>query len=130
MLNSLLPTNTRTPIDSYEEEIGMGVNIYLGDRVGVRTPMQWTSDRNAGFSRADPARLYSGPISDPVYGYQAINVEAQLRTQTSLLNWMKRMIRVRKQYPVFGRGDITFLNPANQKVLAYARHHAGQHVLV
>src|SRR5207248_9152796 len=94
LLNSLLLTLPGTPIIYYGDEIGMGDNIYLRDRDGVRTPMQWTSDRNAGFSRADPARLYSAPISDPVYGYQAINVEAQLRTQTSLLNWMKPMIRV------------------------------------
>jgi maltose alpha-D-glucosyltransferase/alpha-amylase len=130
LLNSLLLTLPGTPIIYYGDEIGMGDNIYLGDRDGVRTPMQWTSDRNAGFSRADPARLYSPVINDPVYGYQAINVEAQLRTQTSLLNWMKRMLRVRKQYPVFGRGDITFLNPVNQKVLAYVRHHEGRRVLI
>src|SRR5213075_2418665 len=105
---------------------GMGDNFYLGDRNGVRTPMQWNGDRNAGFSRADPARLYSPVISDPVYGYQANNVEAQLRTEASLLNWMKRMIRIRKQYPVFGRGDTTFLHPANQKVLAYVRQYGGK----
>src|SRR5947207_12806667 len=97
LLNTMLLSMPGTPIIYYGDEIGMGDNIYLRDRNGCRTPMQWTSDRNAGFSRADPARLYSAPISDPVYGYQAINVEAQLRTQTSLLNWMQRMIRVRKQ---------------------------------
>lgn len=91
--------------------------------------MQWTGDRNGGFSRADPARLYSQVIADPVYGYQAVNVEAQLRTQTSLLHWMKRMIRVRKECTAFGRGDITFLSPANQKVLAYVRSYEGVNIL-
>jgi maltose alpha-D-glucosyltransferase / alpha-amylase len=130
LLNSLLFTLPGTPILYYGDEIGMGDNIYLGDRDGVRTPMQWTSDRNAGFSRADPARLYSPPISDPVYGYQGVNVEAQQRSQSSLLNWMKRLIGVRKQNPVFGRGDIHFLHPTNQKVLAYTRQYQGQHVLI
>ncbi|HEX9987946.1 MAG TPA: maltose alpha-D-glucosyltransferase [Chloroflexia bacterium] len=130
LLNSLLFTLPGTPILYYGDEIGMGDNIYLGDRDGVRTPMQWTSDRNAGFSRADPARLYSPVISDPVYGYQGVNVEAQQRSPSSLLNWMKRLIRVRQQYPVFGRGDIHFLHPANQKVLAYTRQYQGQHVLI
>ncbi len=99
----------------------MGDNIYLGDRNGVRTPMQWTGDRNAGFSRADPARLYAPPIMDPVYGYQAINVEAQERSPFSLLNWMRRMIGLRKQFTVFGRGTIEFLPPQNRKVLTYVR---------
>ena len=130
LLNSLLLTLPGTPVIYYGDELGMGDNIYLGDRDGVRTPMQWTSDRNAGFSRTDPARLYSPVISDPVYGYQSINVEAQSRTQTSLLNWMKRMIRVRKESPVFGRGTIRFLNPANQKVLAYVREYEGETVLI
>jgi maltose alpha-D-glucosyltransferase/alpha-amylase len=130
LLNSLLMTLPGTPILYYGDELGMGDNIYLGDRDGVRTPMQWSIDRNGGFSRADPARLYSQVINDPVYGYQAINVEAQLRTQTSLLNWMKRLIRVRKQYPVFGRGDIKFLHPVNKTVLAYVRQYEGQQVLI
>ena len=130
LLNSLLMTLPGTPVIYYGDEIGMGDNIYLGDRDGVRTPMQWTGDRNAGFSKADPARLYSPVITDPVYSYQAINVEAQNRTQTSLLNWMRRLIKVRKQYPVFGRGDITFLNPANQRVLAYVRQYEGVKVLI
>ncbi len=129
LLNGLLLSLPGTPVIYYGDEIGMGDNIYLGDRDGVRTPMQWTGDRNAGFSRADPARLYSQVISDPVYGYQAINVEAQQRTLTSFLNWMKRLIRVRKQYPAFGRGDIRFLDPTNQKVLAYVRHFEGQYLL-
>jgi maltose alpha-D-glucosyltransferase/alpha-amylase len=130
LVNSLLLTLPGTPTIYYGDEIGMGDNIYLGDRDGVRTPMQWTGDRNAGFSRADPARLYSPVISDPVYGYQANNVEAHLRTQSSFLNWMKRMIHVRKQYPVFGRGDTTFLHPSNNKVLAYVRSYEGTRVLV
>jgi len=129
LLNGLLLSLPGTPVIYYGDEIGMGDNIYLGDRDGVRTPMQWTGDRNAGFSRADSARLYSAPITDPVYGYQAINVEAQQRTLTSFLNWMKRLIRVRKQYPAFGRGDIRFLDPANQKVLPYVRHYKGQTLL-
>ncbi|HET6312840.1 MAG TPA: maltose alpha-D-glucosyltransferase [Chloroflexia bacterium] len=129
LLNNLLLTLPGTPVLYYGDELGMGDNIFLGDRDGVRTPMQWTPDRNAGFSRADPARLYSPVINDPVYGYQSINVEAQMRTQTSLLRWMRRMIHVRKKYPVFGRGDIEFLNPANPKVLAFIRHHEDVDVL-
>ena len=129
LLNNLLFTLPGTPVLYYGDELGMGDNIFLGDRDGVRTPMQWTPDRNAGFSKADPARLYSPVITDPVYGYQSINVEAQERTQTSFLRWMRRMIHVRKKYPVFGRGDITFLNPANPKVLAFIRHHEDVDVL-
>ena len=103
-MNSLLFSMPGTPIIYYGDEIGMGDNVYLGDRNGVRTPMQWSSDRNAGFSRADPARLYFPVIMDPVYGYEAINVEAQERSPFSLLHWMKRMIALRRQHPVFGRG--------------------------
>ncbi len=130
LVNSLLFTLPGTPILYYGDEMGMGDNIYLGDRDGVRTPMQWTMDRNAGFSRADPARLYSPVIVDPVYGYQAINVEAQERTPSSLLRWMKLMIATRKRYPVFGRGGITFFNPMNPKILAYIRCYGEQQVLV
>jgi maltose alpha-D-glucosyltransferase/alpha-amylase len=130
LLNSLLFTLPGSPIIYYGDEIGMGDNIYLGDRNGVRTPMQWSGDRNAGFSRADAARLYSPVIMDPVYGYQATNVEAQLRNPSSLLNWMKRLIKLRKQYPVFGRGTIEFRHPENQKVLVYIRQGEGQTVLV
>jgi maltose alpha-D-glucosyltransferase/alpha-amylase len=130
LLNSLLFTLPGSPIIYYGDEIGMGDNIYLGDRNGVRTPMQWSGDRNAGFSRADAARLYSPVITDPVYGYQATNVEAQLRNPSSLLNWMKRLIKLRKQYPVFGRGAIEFCHPKNQKVLVYIRSGEGQTVLV
>src|SRR5438046_2867693 len=99
----------------------MGDNIYLGDRNGVRTPMQWSSDRNGGFSRADPARLFAPPIMDPVYGYQAINVEAQERYPFSPLNWMKRLIAMRKQHRVSGRGSIEFVGCSNRKMLGYLR---------
>jgi maltose alpha-D-glucosyltransferase / alpha-amylase len=130
LLNSLLFTLPGSPVLYYGDEIGMGDNIYIGDRNGVRTPMQWSGDRNAGFSRTDAARLYSPVIGDPVYGYQAVNVEAQQRSMSSLLNWMKRMIKIRKRYKVFGRGDIHFLHPANIKVLAYTRSYEGQTVLI
>src|SRR5262249_21110164 len=130
LLTSLLFTLPGSPIMYYGDELGMGDNIYLGDRNGVRTPMQWSGDRNAGFSRADTAALYSPLIADPVYGYQAVNVEAQLRSPSSLLNWTKRMIRIRKRYPVFGRGSIEFLHPENRKVLAYLRSDGTQTVLV
>ncbi len=116
MMNSLLLSMPGTPVIYYGDEIGMGDNIYLGDRNGVRTPMQWNGDRNGGFSRADWARLYSPIIMDPVYGYQAVNVEAQTRTPTSLLNWMKRMIAVRKRYKAFSRGSLEFLHPENLKI--------------
>lgn len=130
LMNSMLLSLPGSPIIYYGDEIGMGDNIYLGDRNGVRTPMQWNGDRNAGFSAADFARLYSPVIIDPVYGYQAINVEAQERVQSSLLNWMKRLIRVRKRYSVFGRGDIHILETQNRKVLAYLRSYADQTVLI
>jgi maltose alpha-D-glucosyltransferase/alpha-amylase len=128
-LNGLLFSLPGTPVVYYGDEIGMGDNIYLGDRNGVRTPMQWTSDRNAGFSRADPARLFAPVIMDPVYGYQAINVEAQERSPFSLLNWMKRMIALRRRHRTFGRGAIRFLEPTNRKVLAYVREHEGETIL-
>ena len=121
LLNSLLLSFPGTPILYYGDEIGMGDNIYLGDRNGVRTPMQWNGDRNAGFSTATPARLYSPVIMDPVWGYEAINVEAQQSDPSSLLNWMRNMIALRKLFSVFGRGGIEFLNPANRKILAYLR---------
>jgi maltose alpha-D-glucosyltransferase/alpha-amylase len=107
----------------------MGDNIYLGDRNGVRTPMQWTGDRNAGFSRATPARLYSPVIMDPVYGYEAINVEAQEGDSSSLLHWMRNMIELRKVFKVFGRGTLEFLEPANRKVLAYLRCDGSDQIL-
>ena len=121
LLNSLLLSFPGTPVLYYGDEIGMGDNIYLGDRNGVRTPMQWTSDRNAGFSKCDPARLYFPVIMDPIYGYQVINVEAQLSDQSSLLHWTHNMIALRKLFQVFGRGTLTFLNPSNRKILAYLR---------
>jgi maltose alpha-D-glucosyltransferase/alpha-amylase len=129
LLNSLLFSFPGTPIMYYGDEIGMGDNIYLGDRNGVRTPMQWSPDRNAGFSRATPARLYSPLIMDPVYGFEAVNVEAQQGEASSLLNWMRNMIALRKLFKVFGRGTLEFLNPSNQKVLAYLRFCEGEHVL-
>jgi maltose alpha-D-glucosyltransferase/alpha-amylase len=121
LLHGLLFSMPGTPVLYYGDEIGMGDNIYLGDRNGVRTPMQWTSDRNGGFSKADPARLYAPTIMDPVYGYQAINVEAQDRSAYSILNWMRRMIGLRKQFTVFGRGTIEFVPAQNRKVLVYVR---------
>jgi maltose alpha-D-glucosyltransferase / alpha-amylase len=121
LLNSLLLSFPGTPILYYGDEVGMGDNIYLGDRNGVRTPMQWTSDRNAGFSKCDPARLYLPVVMDPIYGYQVVNVEAQLSDQSSLLHWTRNMIALRRLFQVFGRGTLTFLNPANRKILAYLR---------
>jgi len=123
LMNSLLFSMPGTPIMYYGDEIGMGDNVYLGDRNGVRTPMQWSSDRNAGFSRCDPARLYFPVIMDPVYGYEAINVEAQERTPFSLLHWMKRIIALRRQHPVFGRGSIEFIRTDNRKVITYVRRY-------
>ncbi len=121
LMNSILMSMPGTPIIYYGDEIGMGDNIYLGDRNGVRTPMQWTPDRNGGFSRADPAQLYLPCIMDPVYGFSAVNVEAQTRSLSSLLSWMKRLIGVRKSNKVFGRGTLTFIRPSNRAVLAYVR---------
>jgi maltose alpha-D-glucosyltransferase/alpha-amylase len=129
LLNSLLLSFPGTPILYYGDEIGMGDNIYLGDRNGVRTPMQWNGDRNAGFSTAVPARLYSPVIMDPVWGYEAINVEAQQGDPSSLLNWMRNMIALRKLFSVFGRGGIEFLNPSNRKILAYLRTYEDEQVL-
>ena len=121
LLHSLLLSLPGSPVLYYGDEIGMGDNVFLGDRNGVRTPMQWTGDRNAGFSRCDPERLYLPVNVNPVYHYQSINVETQLRTQTSLLQWVKRLIRVRRKHPVFGHGRIEFLFPENEKILAYVR---------
>jgi maltose alpha-D-glucosyltransferase/alpha-amylase len=125
LLNSLLLSFPGTPIMYYGDEIGMGDNIYLGDRNGVRTPMQWNSDRNAGFSKAVPAKLYFPVIMDPVWGYQAINVEAQESDASSLLHWTRNMIGLRKIFQVFGRGTQEFLHPENRKVLAYIREYTG-----
>ncbi len=118
-----------SPILYYGDEIGMGDNVFIGDRNGVRTPMQWSPDRNAGFSRADPQRLYLPPIMDPVYGYQSINVEAQLRDPSSLLSWTKRMLAVRKTSQAFGRGTRRFLKPGNRKILAYLREYGDDSIL-
>lgn len=123
LMNGLLLSMPGTPVIYYGDELGMGDNIFLGDRDGVRTPMQWSPDRNGGFSRADPARLVLPPIQDPLYGYQAVNVEAQARDPHSLLNWTRRMLAVRKRSRAFGRGAMRLLYPANRKVLAYLREH-------
>ena len=129
LMNSLLLSFPGTPIIYYGDEIGMGDNIYLGDRNGVRTPMQWSPDRNGGFSRADPARLYAPTIMDPVYGYESVNVEAQSRSLSSLLSATKRLISVRKSTSAFGRGTMTFIRPANRSVLAYIRQHGDEAIL-
>ncbi|OQR30030.1 maltose alpha-D-glucosyltransferase [Pseudomonas sp. T] len=123
LLNSLLLSMPGTPTLYYGDEIGMGDNIYLGDRDGVRTPMQWSMDRNGGFSRADPASLVLPPILDSLYGYQGVNVEAQARDPHSLLNWTRRMLGVRKQQKAFGRGSISMLSPPNRRILAYLRQY-------
>jgi maltose alpha-D-glucosyltransferase/alpha-amylase len=129
LLHALLFSLPGSPFLYYGDEIGMGDNIYLGDRDGVRTPMQWSADRNAGFSRADFARLYFPVIMDPVYGYQAVNVEAQQRYSTSFLNWVREMILLRKRHPVFGRGALNFIKPDNRKVFAFARSYLDETVL-
>jgi len=129
LLHGILFSLPGTPIVYYGDEIGMGDNVHLGDRNGVRTPMQWSADRNAGFSPADPGRLYSPVITDPVYGYQAVNVEAQLKSPSSLLSWMRRIVAVRKTTRVFGRGTLRFLDPANTRLLAYLREWSGETIL-
>ncbi|RCN55270.1 maltose alpha-D-glucosyltransferase [Acidiferrobacter thiooxydans] len=129
LMNSLLLSMPGSPIIYYGDEIGMGDNIYLGDRNGVRTPMQWSPDRNAGFSRADPQRLFLPPIMDPIYGYGAVNVEAQARDPSSLLNWTRRMLAIRKSTKVFGRGALEFLEPGNRKILAYVRTYGDETIL-
>jgi maltose alpha-D-glucosyltransferase/alpha-amylase len=129
LMNALLFSLPGTPVIYYGDELGMGDNYYLGDRHGVRTPMQWSADRNGGFSRADPQRLYLPPIMDAIYGYQSINVESQQRSPSSLLNWMRRMITVRKNHSAFGRGTLRLLYPRNRKVLAFIREYEGQRIL-
>ena len=129
LMNSLLLSMPGSPIVYYGDEIGMGDNVYLGDRNGVRTPMQWSPDRNGGFSRADPQSLYLPPIMDPVYGYEAVNVEAQNRAPSSLLNWTRRILAVRSAHKAFGRGSLEFLHPGNRKVLAYLRRHGDSTLL-
>src|SRR5688572_7936617 len=123
LLNSMLLSFPGTPIIYYGDEIGMGDNIYLGDRHGVRTPMQWSADRNGGFSRANPSRLSSPVIMDPVYGYEAVNVEAQRDDPSSLLSWMRQMIKLRRLFKVFGRGTVELLAPSNPKIVAYVRQY-------
>jgi maltose alpha-D-glucosyltransferase/alpha-amylase len=129
LMHSLLFSLPGTPVIYYGDEIGMGDNVYLGDRNGVRTPMQWTGDRNAGFSQADPARLYFPVIMDPVYGYESINVESQDRSPFSLLQWMKRMIALRASHQVFGRGVVEFIRTQNRKVLTYVRRLGDEQIL-
>src|SRR5437879_4426372 len=130
LMTAILFSLPGSPILYYGDEIGMGDNIYLGDRNGARTPLHWTCDRNAGFSRADPSQLYQQVILDPVYHYQAVNVEAQLRSPTALLHWLRRMIRTRRKYPVFGRGTLKFVPCENRRVVAFLREYQDQIVLV
>ncbi len=129
LMNGMLLSLPGSPIIYYGDEIGMGDNIYLGDRNGVRTPMQWSGGWNAGFSTADPERLYLPLISNPIYGYQALNVESQRRSLNSLFSWMKRVIKIRKSSRVFSRGSLNFLNPANHRALAYIRELGAEKVL-
>jgi maltose alpha-D-glucosyltransferase/alpha-amylase len=121
LMHAILFSLPGSPVLYYGDEIGMGDNVYLGDRDGVRTPMQWTGDRNAGFSRADWAQLYLQPLMDPVYGYQAVNVEAQLRTPTSLLRWLHRFVALRKEHPVFGLGTYEPQRSDNTRIFAHIR---------
>ncbi|MFT8244364.1 maltose alpha-D-glucosyltransferase [Roseomonas sp. BN140053] len=129
LMNGLLLSMPGTPVIYYGDEIGMGDNIFLGDRDGVRTPMQWSIDRNGGFSKADPAGLVLPAIQDPLYGFQAVNVEAQMRDAHSLLNWTRRMLATRRQSRAFGRGTMRLLYPGNRKVLAYLREYEGETIL-
>jgi maltose alpha-D-glucosyltransferase / alpha-amylase len=129
LMNCLLLSMPGAPVIYYGDEIGMGDNIRLGDRDGVRTPMQWSPDRNGGFSRADPAALALPSIMDALYGYESVNVEAQTRDAHSLLHWMRRMIAIRRTHSAFGRGTLRFLYPKNRKVLAYLREHDGEAIL-
>src|SRR5438128_1948570 len=130
MMNGLLFSLPGTPVIYYGDEIGMGDNIYLGDRNGVRTPMQWSADRNAGFSSANSQKLYLPVIVDPEYHYEAVNVEAQQNNPHSLLWWMKRLIALRKRYQAFGRGTLEFLYPDNHRVLAFIRRYQDEAILV
>ncbi|MEO6447521.1 MAG: maltose alpha-D-glucosyltransferase [Gemmatimonadaceae bacterium] len=130
LMNGILLSLPGSPVLYYGDEIGMGDNVYLGDRNGVRTPMQWNGGWNSGFSNADPERLYQPIISNPLYGYQAVNVESQRRNEHSLLNWTRRLIQVRRSTEVFGRGTIDFLRPANHRVLAYIRSLEDEQILV
>ena len=129
LLHAILFSLPGSPVLYYGDEIMMGDNVYLGDRDGVRTPMQWTSDRNGGFSRADFAQLYAPPLMDPVYGFQAVNVEAQMRTPYSLLRWLRRFIALRKEHPVFGLGMYEPLAPSNRRIFAHVRTYEGDMML-
>jgi maltose alpha-D-glucosyltransferase/alpha-amylase len=129
LMNLLLMTMPGSPILYYGDEIGMGDNILLGDRNGVRTPMQWNGGPNGGFSAADPGNLFLPPITDPVYGFGAVNVEAQQRNPSSLLNWTRRLIAMRKAHHAFGRGTLRFLRPGNRKILAYLREYEDEAIL-
>ncbi|HEY8375949.1 MAG TPA: alpha-glucosidase C-terminal domain-containing protein, partial [Nannocystis sp.] len=129
LMNALLMSMPGTPIIYYGDEIGMGDNIYLGDRHGVRTPMQWSADRNAGFSRADSAALYAPVLVDPPYSYTNVNVDAQERTATSLLRWMRRLVRVRRRFLAFGGGSFEALHPENRAVLAFFRRYGDETLL-
>src|SRR5438105_8760788 len=130
LMNGLLFSLPGTPVLYYGDEIGMGDNIYLGDRNGVRTPMQWSADRNAGFSRSNPQRLILPINIDPEYHYESLNVEAQQQNPNSLLWWTKRIVALRKRFQAFGRGTIEFLSPDNPHVLAFIRQHENETVLV
>ena len=127
LMHAMLFSLPGSPVLYYGDEIGMGDNIFLGDRDGVRTPMQWTGDRNGGFSRADFAQLYLPPLMDPVYGYQAVNIEAQLRQPNSLLRWLHRLIALRKEHPVFGLGTYEALRPDNPRDLRARPDLRGRH---
>ncbi|NJK79257.1 MAG: maltose alpha-D-glucosyltransferase [Chloroflexaceae bacterium] len=130
LLNGLLFSLPGSPVIYYGDEIGMGDNIYLSDRNAVRTPMQWSSDRNAGFSRANPQKLYLPVIIDPEYHYESLNVEAQQNNTHSLLWWTKRLISLRKRYKAFGRGTLEFLHPENRKVLVFLRRYEDENILI
>jgi maltose alpha-D-glucosyltransferase / alpha-amylase len=129
LLHAIMFSLPGSPVLYYGDEIGLGDNIFLGDRDGVRTPMHWTGDRNGGFSRSDFAQLYLPPLMDPVYGYQAVNVEAQLRTPTSLLRWIRRFIALRKQHPVFGLGTYEPLPTSNPRIFAHVRRYEDDIIL-
>ena len=129
LMNSLLFSLNGSPVLYYGDEIGMGDNPFLGDRDGVRTPMQWSADRNAGFSGADYVDLYLPPIEHRFFAYDIVNVDEQRKMRSSLLNWMRWIVRVRRSHPAFARGDIAFLAPANKKMLAYLRIYEGEILL-
>jgi maltose alpha-D-glucosyltransferase / alpha-amylase len=129
LLHALLFSLPGSPFLYYGDEIGMGDNIYLGDRDGVRTPMQWSPDRNAGFSKADFEKLYFPVINNPLYGFQSVNVESQMRYDSSLLNWMRQMLLLRREHRVFGRGAMRFIKPENRKIFAFVREYEGETVL-